>query len=70
VRRVISVPLSRLLIAFTIEFDNEFEHRMPHRTARGPRRTPAAGQWPDGLPPRRVPGRQLTRELRTGRELT
>jgi hypothetical protein len=25
--------LSRLLIAYTIEFDNEFEHHMPHRTA-------------------------------------
>ena len=26
--------LSRLLVAFTIEFDNEFEHQMPHRTTR------------------------------------
>ena len=25
--------VSRLLIAFTLEFDNEFEQRMPHRTA-------------------------------------
>jgi len=25
--------LSRLLVAFTIEFDNEFEHHMPHKTA-------------------------------------
>ena len=24
--------LSRVLVAFTIEFDNELEHRMPHRT--------------------------------------
>ena len=27
--------LSRLLIAFTIEFDNEAEHRLEHRTTRG-----------------------------------
>jgi hypothetical protein len=25
--------ISRLLVAFTIEFDNEFEHHMPHKTA-------------------------------------
>ena len=29
----LSPCLSRLLIAFTIEFDNEFEHHMPHKTA-------------------------------------
>jgi hypothetical protein len=29
---VLAPLLSRLLIAFTIEFDNEFEHHMPHRT--------------------------------------
>jgi hypothetical protein len=26
------VQLSRVFVAFTIEFDNEFEHLMPHRT--------------------------------------
>jgi hypothetical protein len=29
---VLSPFLSRLLVAFTIEFDNEFEHHMPHKT--------------------------------------
>jgi hypothetical protein len=42
---VIHVPLSRLLIAFTTEFDNEFEHRMPHRTARGPAAHSGRGPW-------------------------
>jgi hypothetical protein len=28
--------LSRLLIAFTVEFDNEAEHRLEHSLRRGP----------------------------------
>ncbi len=32
-RAGLSATISRLLVAFTTEFDNEFEHRMPHRTA-------------------------------------
>jgi hypothetical protein len=32
-RGELSATLSRLLVAFTTEFDNEFEHHMPHRTA-------------------------------------
>jgi hypothetical protein len=42
---VIHVPLSRLLIAFTVEFDNAFEQRMPHRTARGPAAHSGRGPW-------------------------
>jgi hypothetical protein len=44
-RDVIHVPLSRLLIAFTVEFDDEFEQRMPHRTARGPAAHSGRGPW-------------------------
>ncbi|MDR2984978.1 MAG: hypothetical protein LBV34_09065, partial [Nocardiopsaceae bacterium] len=44
----LSAQLSRLLIAFTIEFDNEFEHHMPHKTALfgevGPVRTSSSGK--------------------------
>jgi DNA-binding MarR family transcriptional regulator len=29
----LAATISRLLVAFTTEFDNEFEHHMPHRTA-------------------------------------
>ena len=29
----LAAPVSRLLVAFTTEFDNEFEHYLPHRTA-------------------------------------
>ncbi len=41
----IHVPRSRLLIAFTVEFDDEFEQRMPHRTARGPAAHSGRGPW-------------------------
>lgn len=36
--------MSRLLVAYTMEFDNEVERRLPHRTSRGP----AAGR--EGVP--------------------
>jgi hypothetical protein len=32
----VSELLSRLLVAYTMEFDNEVERRLPHRTSRGP----------------------------------
>jgi len=37
--------LSRLLIAFTIEFDNEAEHRLEHRTMLGAPEGGARGPW-------------------------
>jgi len=37
--------LSRLLIAFTIEFDNEAEHRMEHRTTLGAADSKGRGPW-------------------------
>ena len=37
--------LSRLLIAFTIEFDNEAEHRLEHRTTRGAAGDGGRGPW-------------------------
>jgi hypothetical protein len=37
--------LSRLLIAFTIEFDNEAEHRMEHRTTLGSAGGTGRGPW-------------------------
>jgi DNA-binding MarR family transcriptional regulator len=38
--------LSRLLVAFTIEFDNEFENRMPHWTTKAGRRSgPKGAPW-------------------------
>ncbi len=37
--------LSRLLIAFTIEFDNEAEHRLEHRTTRGADGGTGRGPW-------------------------
>jgi hypothetical protein len=36
--------MSRLLVAYTIEFDNEVERRLPHRTTRGPA-AGARGPW-------------------------
>jgi hypothetical protein len=36
--------MSRLLVAYTMEFDNEVERRLPHRTTRGPA-TGAGGPW-------------------------
>ena len=32
-RGALSEMLSRLLVAYTIEYDNEFEHHIPCRTA-------------------------------------
>lgn len=37
--------LSRLLIAFTIEFDNEAEHRLEHRTTVGAAGGTGRGPW-------------------------
>jgi DNA-binding MarR family transcriptional regulator len=37
--------LSRLLIAFTIEFDNEAEHRLPHRTTQDGASGRGRGPW-------------------------
>ena len=37
--------LSRLLIAFTIEFDNEAEHRLEHRTTLGAAGGTSRGPW-------------------------
>jgi hypothetical protein len=37
--------LSRLLIAFTTEFDNEAEHRLEHRTTRGADGGTGRGPW-------------------------
>jgi hypothetical protein len=38
-------PLSRVLVAFTIEADNELEHQLPHRTTRGPAAGSRRGAW-------------------------
>jgi DNA-binding MarR family transcriptional regulator len=43
VRPSLSVLLSQLLVAFTIEFDNESEHRMAHWTTNGGRGTSPKG---------------------------
>jgi hypothetical protein len=40
-----SAKLSKVLVAFTIEFDNEFEQQFAHRTARGPATKSARGPW-------------------------
>jgi catechol 2,3-dioxygenase-like lactoylglutathione lyase family enzyme len=56
--------LSRLLIAFTIEFDNEAEHRLDHRRAQRPRS--CAAPLPDGAAPGRVARRQLTHPMPAG----
>ena len=41
----LSVLLSQVLVAFTIEFDNEFERQMPHSTTWGPATNSRRGPW-------------------------
>lgn len=41
----LSTLLSRVLIAYTIEFDNEFEHQSPHQTTWGPAAHSRRGPW-------------------------
>jgi hypothetical protein len=41
----VSAKLSKVLVAFTIEFDNEFEQQFAHRTARGPEAKSGKGPW-------------------------
>ena len=41
----VSAKLSKVLVAFTIEFDNEFEQQFAHRTARGPQAKSGRGPW-------------------------
>jgi hypothetical protein len=41
----LSAKLSKILIAFTMEFDNDFEQQFAHRTARGPEAKSGNGPW-------------------------
>jgi hypothetical protein len=46
----LAAALSKVLVAYTIEYDNAFESRIPHTTARGPQAHSRRGPWLVSMP--------------------